>query len=97
MNKLDKIRIAEKIIIFKFSPSCPISLRKESEFDDWVSQREIEYVKVNVISERDISNKIAEIFNIKHESPQIIFIENGKPAYFASHYDIDLKYLESLL
>ncbi len=42
---------------------------------------------------RPISNQIAEQFMVRHESPQIIVLENGKAIYKASHENINLELL----
>ncbi|MFL5730395.1 MAG: bacillithiol system redox-active protein YtxJ [Cytophagaceae bacterium] len=43
---------------------------------------------VNVINARALSNKIAEAFGIRHESPQLLIIKDGKCIYNASHLSI---------
>lgn len=81
-----------KIAIFKHSTSCFISktvLRNfEKEVENSDQKGEIYYL--DLLAHRSISNKIAEDFGIRHESPQLIVIENGKPVNSASHQDISL-------
>jgi bacillithiol system protein YtxJ len=43
---------------------------------------------VNVINARSLSNKISETFGVRHESPQILVIKDGKCVYNASHLGI---------
>jgi bacillithiol system protein YtxJ len=43
---------------------------------------------LDLISFRDISNKIAEQFHVHHESPQILLIKNGECIYETSHGEI---------
>lgn len=97
MDILSTINQKEFFIIFKYSPYCPISKWQEYAFDQWISNQKVEFIKINVITERDASNFVAEKFNIKHESPQIILFNNGKPIYHASHNNIDLNKIESLI
>ena len=52
---------------------------------------EIDLYFLDLISYREISNKIAEVLNVWHQSPQIIVIKNGKCIYEASHFSISFK------
>jgi len=45
---------------------------------------------LDLLAHRNLSNKIAEDFGIRHESPQLIVIENGNEINNASHQDITL-------
>lgn len=89
-------------IIFKFSPICPVSFMAEKKFDNWLNNLEedvkLDVVKVDVINSRSLSKVIADDFNIRHESPQIIWIDKkGKVKWDASHYSITKGALEEKL
>lgn len=43
---------------------------------------------LDLISYREISNQIAELFQVAHQSPQILLIKNGDCILEASHGDI---------
>jgi bacillithiol system protein YtxJ len=45
---------------------------------------------VDVVKERPISNKLAELLTVRHESPQILVVKNGQCTYHTSHLDIHL-------
>lgn len=81
-----------KIAIFKHSTSCFISKTVLRNFEKEVenSDQKVEIYYLDLLAQRSISNKIAEDFGIRHESPQLIVIENGKPVNSASHQDISL-------
>jgi bacillithiol system protein YtxJ len=81
-----------KIAIFKHSTSCFISKTVLRNFEKEVenSDQEVEVYYLDLLAHRPISNKIAEDFGIRHESPQLIVIKNGKPVNSASHQDISL-------
>lgn len=81
-----------KIAIFKHSTSCFISKTVLRNFEKEVenSDQKVEIYYLDLLAHRPISNKIAEDFGIRHESPQLIVIENGKPVNSASHQDISL-------
>jgi bacillithiol system protein YtxJ len=82
-----------KTVIFKHSTSCFISktvLRNfEKEIDD-IDQK-VSFYYLDLLAHRSISNKIAEDFGIRHESPQMIVLENGKAINNASHQDISIR------
>lgn len=78
-------------IIFKHSTRCPISRRAKDEMDAFLknNEGELEYEFVDVIDNRQRSNEIEEIFGIRHESPQVILLDDsGNVIWNASHRDI---------
>lgn len=81
-----------KIAIFKHSTSCFISRTVLKNFEKEVegSDEELELYYLDLLAHRPLSNKIAADLEIRHESPQLIVIENGKPVNSASHQDISL-------
>ena len=78
------------IVIFKHSYRCIISriVLKKFEFQYDNSITNIKYFLIDVLKNREISNKIASVFNIDHESPQLIIIKNGELVHNSSHSDI---------
>jgi len=91
----------KELIIFKYSPFCPASRYIEHEFRDWckkIDKNDINIVKVNVITARKVSDNIAEELQIRHESPQLIWLDKQlNVKWNASHYSIDEKQLDLLL
>ncbi|WP_353145697.1 bacillithiol system redox-active protein YtxJ [Chryseobacterium sp.] len=81
-----------KIAIFKHSTSCFISRTVLKNFEREVesSDQNAEVYYLDLLAYRPISNKISADLDIRHESPQLIVIENGKPVNSASHQDISL-------
>ena len=79
------------VLVFKHSPRCSISAAALNRIErNWKPEDDLKAIciYVHVIEERKLSNEIAAHFAIKHESPQVIVIKNGKTVYYASHYDI---------
>jgi bacillithiol system protein YtxJ len=81
------------VLIFKHSNSCSIS---STVYED-VSTVDSEIYLVVVQDARAVSNEIASRFGIRHESPQMIILRNGKVVYHASHFDITSAEIESNL
>lgn len=78
-------------IIFKHSYNCPISRRAKIEMDRFLrgQSRELEYEFVDVKENHSRSNEVAEIYGIRHESPQVIILDDaGDVLWHASHYEI---------
>lgn len=84
-----------EIIILKFSPVCPVSRNIEYSFDQWCKENNIldserVIVKINVIASRELSNHIAEEFQLKHESPQLLWLDKSLHLkVFHNHYKIN--------
>ncbi|MCD0478276.1 bacillithiol system redox-active protein YtxJ [Chryseobacterium sp. LC2016-29] len=93
LEKAIKESYENRVAIFKHSTSCFISktvlknFEKEIENSD---EQNINFYFLDLLAFRPISNKIAEDFGIRHESPQLIVFENGEPINNASHQDISL-------
>jgi bacillithiol system protein YtxJ len=86
-------------LIFKHSTRCNISsVAKFRLEDDWnFSAEEIEPYYLDLLQHKDISNIIAEKFQVWHESPQVLLIANGECVYDASHLDISVAELQESL
>ena len=79
-------------IIFKHSTSCPISSIAKLRLDDhWDIDQEVDLYYLDLIKHRNISNEIAEKFEVVHESPQLLVIKDGRCVYDVSHMDINVK------
>jgi len=93
LEKAIKQSYENRLAIFKHSTSCFISktvlknFEKEIENSD---EQNVSFYFLDLLAFRPISNKIAEDFGIRHESPQLIVFENGKAINNASHQDISL-------
>lgn len=80
------------ILIFKHSTRCNISRAALDRLERNWKEAEVPNVKpyfLDLLSYRNISNAIAEQFNVEHQSPQVLIIRNGKSVYDNSHYGID--------
>jgi len=77
-------------VIFKHSTRCSVSMMAKKRFEhDWGAIPEgTSLYFLDLISNREISNTIAQQFNVYHESPQILLIKNGECIYETSHGEI---------
>lgn len=77
-------------IIFKHSTRCPVSKMVKGSFvsESVLIPEDVQVFHLDLIKHRDISNLIAEKWTIRHESPQILLIQNNECCYDASHNNI---------
>jgi bacillithiol system protein YtxJ len=79
------------VVVFKNSGRCGISQSMFSIFQEDVRQENtggISFYLLDIVNNRSISASIAQQFNIQHESPQLLVIENGGCTYYKNHWDI---------
>jgi bacillithiol system protein YtxJ len=91
LQQLDEIKTSDQpALIFKHSTRCSISMMAKKRFElDWHALPEnISIYFLDLIRYREISNNIAEVFDVHHESPQLLLIKDGECIYEASHGEI---------
>ncbi len=79
----------QPVALFKHSTRCSVSMMAKRGLEQFWDLP-IEAYHLDLIAHRDISSQIANTFGVRHESPQIIVIRNGKAVYDASHGKIDV-------
>ncbi|MGN6196583.1 MAG: bacillithiol system redox-active protein YtxJ [Ginsengibacter sp.] len=83
-------------VIFKHSTRCSISSMAKNRLDRKEAPDGINFYLLDLIRYRNISNKIAEDFQVTHQSPQVLVIENGKCVYNESHSGISFDEIEAV-
>jgi len=78
-------------VIFKHSPRCVISNVSLNRLKNATIKATADFYLLNVLTERNLSNTIAEEFQVHHESPQILLIKNGECIYTESHNAITME------
>jgi bacillithiol system protein YtxJ len=84
-------------IIFKHSIRCSISSVAKGRLDRSKVPPNGDFHYLDLINYRNISNKIAQVFNIHHESPQVLIIKNGACVYDESHMGINMEDIEDIV
>ena len=77
-------------VIFKHSTRCSISSVAKSRLERSNVPHNVDFYYLDLIKHRNISAKIAEDFDVFHESPQILLIKNGACIYDESHSGITM-------
>lgn len=86
-----KMRSAEKPqVIFKHSTRCSISSMAKSRLERAVAPDGIEFNYLDLIAHRNVSARIAEVFDVEHASPQVLIIKDGTCIYDESHSAINM-------
>ncbi|HEU4452518.1 MAG TPA: bacillithiol system redox-active protein YtxJ [Longimicrobium sp.] len=76
-------------ILFKHNTTCPISASAHQEMESFLSGNAgAPLYKIDINAARDVSDHVAERTGIAHESPQVIVLRGGRPAWNASLFDI---------
>lgn len=79
----------EPTVLFKHSATCSISISVKREYDAFVRQHpHIPTRLVVVQQERPLSNAIADVLKVRHESPQALVVRDGQVLWHASHHRI---------
>lgn len=99
LDSIESIKSNVTSLIFKHSPRCVISriVLKRFELNFKIDFESVKFYKIDVIKERCLSNKISKIYNVHHESPQIILIKDNKCIFHESHESINIESLNSFI
>lgn len=81
-------------VIFKHSTRCSISGVAKNRLERSKVPGNVDFYFLDLIRNREISNKIAEDFSVYHESPQVLLIKNGECVYDESHSGISMDEIE---
>lgn len=90
IKTIKEISKRQSILIFKHSTRCGISrvvIKKfESLFNEENKQLKVYYL--DLLNFREVSSKLSEVFQVIHQSPQLLVIKNGISVNDESHYEI---------
>ncbi|MCU0471076.1 MAG: bacillithiol system redox-active protein YtxJ [Arcicella sp.] len=85
------------VLILKHSTTCSISSTALNRLErNWKQEKvgDLKPYYLDLLRYRPISNEIANLFKVEHQSPQVLIIQNGDCIYDASHFDISFGELE---
>ncbi len=90
----------QPFVILKHSTTCPVSSSALHEYEAYIkgeNKADLTYLMVKVIESRPVSNQIAEDLDLKHASPQIIYVKNKEKVWNTSHWSITTKHISAVL
>ena len=85
------------VVIFKHSTACSISSTAKSRLERQWAGAGLDHVKpyyLDLISYRPVSNEVAEVLQVRHQSPQLLLVQDGVCTYDASHLGISVDALK---
>ena len=77
-------------VIFKHSTRCSTSSMVLHRLERSDAPENMDFYFLDLLRYRDISNRIADNFQVYHQSPQILLIKNGECIYDESHMAIQI-------
>lgn len=83
-------------VIFKHSTRCGVSARAKRELEEYARtcENDTYLYLVNVIDKKDLSDEIVKRTGVRHETPEAIFIHQGKITDVKTHFEITVEGLE---
>ena len=95
-DEIDEISHTKPVVLFKHSTRCIISRTVLKQFDTefQFTDDKIAWYLLDLLNYRDLSNEIANRYNVVHQSPQIVVIRNGKAVFNESHDSISVEDLK---
>ncbi len=94
---IDVLSEQHPVVIFKHSTSCSISGMAKLRLESSWNLDQINTYFLDLLQHRDLSNQIAEKYQVHHESPQLILIYKKECIYDASHFDISVSEITETL
>ena len=82
-------------VIFKHSTRCSISSVAKGRLDREQAPYNTDFYYLDLVRYRSVSNKIADVFGVHHESPQVLVIKDGQCVYDESHMGIRMDEITS--
>ena len=98
-QELDTPQAADALIqsdqpawICKHSITCPISTAGHNNFEQYLADHADQPAGLIIVQHhRDVSNHVASVTGVTHQSPQVLLVQNGEALWDASHYGITIK------
>jgi len=90
INTIKEISKNQSVLIFKHSTSCGISRMVVKQFESLFNEenKQLKVYYVDLLNFREVSSKLSEVFQVVHQSPQLLIIKNRISVYNESHYEI---------
>jgi len=99
INTIKEISKNQSVLIFKHSTRCGISRMVIKQFESLFNEenKQLKVYYLDLLRFREVSSKLSEVFQVVHQSPQLLVIKNGISVYDESHYEITKVNLPKLI
>lgn len=93
LEELDRMLAASSerpLLLFKYSNTCGTSAEALDELVAHLNESPADatYAMVTVQTHRDVSNAVARKLGVRHETPQVLLIRDGRVVWSASHFRV---------
>lgn len=88
LDAIDAASAERPVLLFKHSTRCSISRTVLDRLERaWTAADDAAHTSyyLDLLRHRDISDAIAERYGVRHESPQVLVIRNGRCVHHAAH------------
>ena len=99
LDRINEQSATQPVVIFKHSTRCSISMMVKKRFElDWNKLPEdLPLYFLDLIKYRDLSNQVAQDFEVYHESHQLLLIKDGECILDLSHGQVSVEEAMSVL
>ena len=99
LSRLKESSFQRPVILIKHGVRGGVSAMAKHHLEtNWpLLSGELEFYFLDLIRYRSISDQIAEEFNVRHQSPQVIVLRDGQVIYHTSHHLINAEVLRKTL
>jgi len=83
---LEAALAADRAMIYKHSPICSLSFLARRELKGFGQRHpDIPVFLLDVMRRRRLSDRVEQLLEVRHQSPQVIALCAGRPVFDASH------------
>lgn len=97
LGAVEKHSEREPVVLYKHSTYCGVCHRARREMEQLAEDAALPIYEVVVQQDRPLSNEIAERLAIRHETPQVIVLHEGRPVFHASHHRVTAHAVRAIL
>jgi bacillithiol system protein YtxJ len=90
LDRLLKMPDARPRLLFKHSRTCGTSAEALDELVTHLDERgtTARYAIVTVQTHREVSTAVSRMLGVRHETPQVLLIQDGRVVWSASHFRV---------
>lgn len=99
LDQAEKESYQKTVVLFKHSTTCGISAQAKHRLEEGydIDPEKTSLYYLDLLNHRDISIEISVRYDIIHQSPQMIILNNGQATFNTSHHAVSLDTLKENL
>lgn len=84
-------------VLYKHSPTCSLCVWSIREVERFAAEQGVDVHLIDVFAHRPLAQAIETHFGVRHESPQVLIVEDGTVRWHASHRALTAERLQKAL